>query len=265
VSTTLMAVIAWRRKTTLVVYTLAMAGFMYLIAAVYPSLRQVGVDFMQALPESIRSLMGGRELALTSVPGFLAVGYNHPLVLVLFSAFVISSATQAAAGEIDRRTVDLILSRPVTRFQVLGSHVLFALLGLAILSTAVWSGTAIGVRMGFLTPAPDLQSLTLISVNLFALFFAVAGYSFLFSSLTSETGRSNALAGSLTAVFFFMKFIGDLWDRASFLKTFSIFQYYDPAGVLLKADHFTRDLVVLFVIGAVTLAGAFVVFQERDV
>src|SRR5690606_18096466 len=62
---------------------------------------------------------------------------NHPLVFLAVLGWAISRASAAVAGEIERGTLDLTLSRPVRRStylaaQILTTMIVFVLLGLAI-------------------------------------------------------------------------------------------------------------------------------------
>ncbi|MBU4533486.1 MAG: ABC transporter permease subunit [Eubacteriales bacterium] len=252
-----------RRRNLILVYFLALSSFMYLIAATFPTVHQAGAEFMEALPPTIKNLVGDANLPFASLPGYLGLGLSHPLILVLFAAFIISSATQAVAGEIDRRTADLILSRPVSRTYVLASHLAVTLIGLFLLALATWLGVVLGAFLGLIEP--DLGRLALASLGLFALFFAVAGYAYAISALTSDTARSNGLAAGLTSLFFFMHFIGNLWDRAEFLLPFTIFTYYTPGVTLEGIASPAENLIILFTVGLVLLAASFTFLNRRDI
>ncbi|RJX18000.1 MAG: hypothetical protein C4575_11440 [Desulforudis sp.] len=259
----LVATVLRRRRNLIFIYFLALTLFMYLIAATFPTVNQAGAEFMEALPPSIKNLVGDANLPFASLPGYLGLGLSHPLILVLFSAFIISSATQAVAGEIDRRTADLILSRPISRAYVLASHLLVTLAGLFLLALATWLGVVLGVFLGHIEP--DLGRTALASLGLFALFFAVTGYSYAISALTSDAARSNGLAAGLTALFFFMHFIGNLWDRAEFLLPFTIFNYYTPGATLEGFVSPAENMVLLFTVGLILVAASFTFLDRRDI
>src|ERR1700678_3994671 len=71
--------------------------------------------------------------------------WNHPLIMLLISIWTIGRGSAAVAAEIDRGTMDLVLSRPVARSSYLASQVLFALTGLAILAAALFAGATIAI------------------------------------------------------------------------------------------------------------------------
>ncbi len=56
--------------------------------------------------------------------------WNHPLIVLLISIWAIGRGSAAVAAEIERGTMDLILSRPVSRSTYLASQVLVAMVGL---------------------------------------------------------------------------------------------------------------------------------------
>ena len=59
--------------------------------------------------------------------------WNHPFFLILVSIWSIVRGSAAVAAEVERGTMDLILSRPVSRSSYLASQVGVALAGLVVL------------------------------------------------------------------------------------------------------------------------------------
>ena len=84
--------------------------------------------------------------------------WNHPLIMLLISIWAIGRGSAAVAAEIERGTMDLILSRPVARWTYLASQVLVATVGLAILAAALLAGASVALRYNFLREPPIPRS-----------------------------------------------------------------------------------------------------------
>ena len=73
--------------------------------------------------------------------------WNHPLIMLMISIWAIGRGSAAVAAEIERGTMDLILSRTVARWIYLASQVLFATVGLVILAAALFGGASIAASL----------------------------------------------------------------------------------------------------------------------
>src|SRR5262245_36002361 len=65
------------------------------------SLRDVLDKVFEGEGEIVRTLIGGKVIALDNAMDMLTIGYVDPLVLVLFCVWAIGRAAGAVAGEID--------------------------------------------------------------------------------------------------------------------------------------------------------------------
>jgi len=82
---------------------------------------------------------------LLTYPGRIAVLYNEPMVVLLISIWAISRGSDVVSGEISRGTMEMVLSQPVSRLQVMFSQGVVGLLGVVVLCLAAWLGTSAGI------------------------------------------------------------------------------------------------------------------------
>ncbi len=173
----------------LAVYAAGAAVFQYLIVLVFRSLDTAALaPVIQILPRSVRALAGTGVAQLLSVPGFLAFIFVHPMMLVLYLAFIIGFASGGLAGEIERRTLAVVLVRPVTRAQVVAGLAVVLLLGTAVLMAVLWAGTAAWPALYGLGPV-NLRAFAWVAAAGLAVLWALAGVALLASAATSESGR----------------------------------------------------------------------------
>ena len=73
-----------------------------------------------------------RNLGIAEQPSSISLmiaSWNHPFILLLVSMWAIGRGSAAVAAEVERGTLDLILSRPVSRWAYLASQVIVAISG----------------------------------------------------------------------------------------------------------------------------------------
>ncbi len=79
--------------------------------------------------------------------------WNHPFFLILISIWAISRGSGAVAAEVERGTMDLLLSRPISRTTYLASQVVVAMMGLVFLDLCLTAGSSLAVRYNTLRDA----------------------------------------------------------------------------------------------------------------
>lgn len=249
-----------------------------------------------------QAVLGGADLRFERPMDFLAVGLLHPVVIILGSIWAVGRAGGAIAGELDRGTMELLLSQPVPRNRLILAHLIVDAMVIPAICLSFFAGTQAGiwavgpfeidyapVKQALSREAPPAVIATLnipsepermeISgrpqfpalANLAGLMFSLSGITLAFSAC----GRSrwkvigwSVLAGLLM---FIVNVLGQLWDAAAFLRPISVYYYYQPQKIMLR-DEWTAALagmqvpvvVVLFLIGAAGYAITLRVFTRRD-
>jgi ABC-2 type transport system permease protein len=213
-----------------------------------------------------------RNLGVMEEPSSVSLimaAWNHPFILILISAWSIARASGAVAAEVERGTLDLILSRPISRWAYLAAHVVVAIVGLAILGLALMAGAAIAVRYNVLRETPSAGILLRPAINLAALGLPIYGYTLLASAVDHVRRRPASVGSVLTLAGFIAWFIAvypvfhEMWWRP-WLERISIFKAYNPVELVTTGETLGSSLALLGGIGAAGIALAFVAFAVRD-
>ena len=193
--------------------------------------------------------------------------WNHPLIVLPVLAWAITRASAAVAGEIDRGTIDVTLSRPVSRSTYLASQVAFAVFGLLVMVSAIALGCCVGNQVYTLkTPFPATILLRP-AASLLALGLAAFGYTLPFSAFDVVKWRA-ALAGAVITLASLVALTVEPWYEGYFfhdwLERISVFQFYAPVTSALKGDPLGLNLTVLSGVFAAGLLISFYWFARRD-
>jgi len=253
-------------RLTLAFMGLALLGLGILIPSTFTSFGANGENIIEQMPRGVQAFLKtqGDLTPLMGAEGYMAVGYRHPIYIVVIAAFTITAAS-SLAREIEKGTVFLILARPLQRYNLVLAKGAGLLVGLVALLGTALAGTAIGVTITDLDQPVRLSRFLLISSNALLLFLAIGGYGFLLSALSREGSRAIGLATGLTLAFFFIDFIAALWEPLEFLGPVTIFHYYNPIAIVQQGAVPWNHILVLLGVAATGYAGAIAVFQRRDI
>jgi ABC-2 type transport system permease protein len=191
--------------------------------------------------------------------------WNHPVIVMTVLAWAVSRGSASVAGEIERGTIDVTLSRPVSRLAYLGSHVLFALLGLLALAAALVCGSLFGSAIYTLKAPPSLLTLLRPATMVVTLGLAVFGYTLPFSTMDVVRWRPTLASSALTlGGLLGMSLAPQYPDYRTVLDNLSVFQVYAPVTVALKGQPLAFNATVLLTVFAVGVAVSVAIFSQRD-
>lgn len=258
----------WFRRT--VWLWIAVGFFIFIIQMIECRIAQdnekirLMLDLLDKFPAFMKNAIGGDLLQYGNISGFIAIGYQHPLVLTAYMTFVISVSTGLLTGHVQNGTMELILSRSVTKNQVYLCVCLLTLAGMLGLVLVMFLGTVTGVNLCHLNEEVSLWPFFRASLVGGLLSGAAAGISL----LAAVSFRSRGSAVGIALVYFignyFIDMVAQWWPPAEFLWPVSIFYYVDPGKILLGTGWPIRDMCVLGLILVVTVAAGGIVWNRRD-
>ncbi len=254
-----------KQLVVLVSYSVVLFLFQYLIVWLFPSMGGLGgsmAEMIQELPPAFRSMMGGQHLLFASIVEFVSIGFVHPLPLLIFAAYPISLAISSVAGEISMRTGELLFTKPLRRYKVIGSYYFVMLLGSMVISIL----SILGVKVGLIAIDESIGTIYLIrlAINTIALIIAIGGMSFLVSSSIKHGSKAGSIAGGITAFMYVFNFLADLWDSIEPARVLMIFNYYRPADVLQGQEIWINHTLILFITGIVLTLISMFILEKRD-
>lgn len=246
----------WQReRTQLLLFCFSLFAFWFLVISLFPNFADMQLEqMMEALPSFLQSMFGGGETGLNELASWIVIGFNHPMVVVIYGAFVVMAGTAAIAGEVTSRTADHLFATPLRRSQIVWTNALFLLIGCLFLSLGVF----LGLFLGQLVVDVELTVLRVVRVCLNAsLMYAAAGaVSLAVSTLTTQAGRAAGLSSGILTAMFLVHYLADFWSVLAVLQPLSVFAYFDPEGILVRNESIGPDSAILLTASLVLVAAA---------
>lgn len=249
-------------------FGIGIAGFEALLAYIGPTVfaessgQLLQLEFVQTM---LKGLLGADIGDVLNPRTLSAFAWVHPIVLALLWAHEITFWTRMPAGEIDRGTIDVLLSFPVSRTRIYCCETLVWLVaGLAVILMGL-AGNLIGFQ--FLAPEfrSEMPKLLAVVSNAYCLYLAVGGVAALVSTLSDHRGRAVGVIFGIVLASFLLNFLAQFWTPAGHVSFLSFLDYYRPLLIFRDSSWPLKDMAILIAIGTAFWAAGLAVFVRRDI
>ncbi len=220
------------------------------------------ISFLNMLPPAFRTLLGIDFGSPQFISQLLAFGYTHPMMLISLMFLPLSIPARYIAGEIELRTFDVLLTKPIQREKIPITIFLFLFLILLFHTTAMFLGTVVGSI--FWDLSAGVLDYAMISLTGLFFFLSLGTLSIAYSSFQAERGKALAKTISIVVFLYFFDTIVKLSKTLEFLIPYSYFQLYQP-GKIVTGEHnpvLSIAISLIFIIGLLLIGIR--KFKKRD-
>jgi len=252
----LRSVIIWSLSVTAILF------FYFSFFSVFADQAALMNQMLERFPPQMRAAFGLDAMDLSTVLGF------YSFIFLFVQLCLAIQAGNYGFGlvsiEESELTADFLLSKPVSRRQVLTSKLLAALTSLTITNAVVWASSyaSIAVFRGDREYDPRTLLLLLLSVVIFQLFFLSVGLvvSVLVKRVRSVTPYSLGLGFGAYVLSAFSGILGEVK-----LELITPFKHLDPAGIVRDGAYDTPLVLLNATVTVVSLAAAYWLYLRRDI
>lgn len=249
------------KKWLFIILTLIDVLLVLLYVAMWPSIQAQSADLnklLESMPVSLLKAFNAYTDFNTGVESLL-ISKQFGMVLPILALILANSlAGSAIAGEIDRNTIHLYLSQPISRAKYYWSRYFTGVVLLIIFSAAsVLVAVPFAAMFNLDITVSHYYTFTLSTILFSWTIFAI-GYCA--SAFFSDGGKVTLITVGLFLVMYVFNVVSQLTDSLANLKYFSLMYYFGPAADLVP--YSVPVFVALILI--FSLAGFFL-FQKRDI
>ncbi len=253
--------LAWNR-VRLLVLLLVSVGWGILIPVIYTSFSDAFRQMVNsgAIPRNLMSFGSGDFFSL---PGALTLGLQHPLAIAFVAVFAIGTPVAAVAGERERGTLEVLLSKPISRRRHYIVVALAVVLLLAAIVAALLVGEVVGAVLLDVSDELEMAELPLVFANGLLLWSAFGAFSLAASVSFDRAGPALSLSLAYLLINYFFEILGSLWPDVQWTQEYSLIHHFNP-GQVLQGNADPLDFVILGLATLIPIIWALVVYPRRD-
>ena len=221
------------------------------------------LEYIDKLGPIIKAFVGGDALQFGNIAGLIAIGYQEPLVLLLYMLFAVGVPTALLVGEIQKGTMELILSRQTTKTQVYICAGLITVIGMFALVAVMFLGTVVSTNLFDFEQQVPLFKFFKLAIN-GGILASTAGGITLLAAACFRRGMAVSITVAYLVVNYFIMIITQWWPRMKWLDPFTIFNYVDGEKIFVEPGWPVGDMAVLISILVISTIAGGVIWSRRD-
>ena len=254
--TRLKSVIIWSLSLTI------LSSFFFAMFPIFADEAALMNEFLARYPQELRAAFGMDRMDLSTVMGFYAFTFMFVQLCLAIQAG--NYGFGLVSIEETELTADFLLSKPVSRTQVMTSKLLAALTSLTITNLVVWvtSFVAIAIFRGEREYETSTLLLLLASIVIFQLFFLSVG---LVISLLVKRVRSVTPYGlGLGFGAYVLSAFSGIWGDVT-LELITPFKHLDAPYIVQNGAYNTPLVLLNVAVTLVSLAVSYWLYTRRDI
>lgn len=242
----------------------AFAALYMVVTASVPierSLEMLNLEWVRSL---LAALLGSDVGSQFTPNGVTAFFFVHPLMWTLVVATLITVSTGVMAGEVDRGTMDLLASLPISRARQYGSHtVVLVALGIPFIAAILT-----GIRLGLvIKPQKEIEfwRLAIVGGHLYVVYVALSACCLAVSAMCNRRGVAAGICFVAIFYCFVINFLAELWEPAKRISWTSFLHYYRPLPIVRAGSWQVREIAILLSVAAAFWMGGLLAWTRRDI
>lgn len=248
------------RKSTLI-WAASLAGIIIVLLAMYPTFADNAAEIdklLQGYPQAFRDALG-LSLSLSSLNAY----YSFVLVYVLLAGGIqaMNLGLSLLSKETRAKTADFLLTKPVTRIQIITAKLLAALTSL-LATNAIYLATAI-IMASLVSTDYDAKVFWLMSLTLLFIQLVFMAAGMLISVFIRRIRSVVSISLGIVFAFFIISMLdSSVGDKSA--RYLSPFEYFDRTYIMENAGYETSYILLSTGIIVVAIALSYFVYQRQD-
>ena len=205
-------------------------------------------DLTKALENTnsgVRSLIGSAQFFSTPA-GFIHAEFFSLTMPIIFCILAIILGSSLLSREVESRTIELILSRPISRSKMIFQYFISMFIVILMLGLSVIIGLSIG-RYSVSSFKLDLFISSLATLNLVLIALTYGSIAQLLSVIKPNRGFAGGLTGAYFILGYIISTFGNQISWLSKIRPLSIFHYYDSMSILQHNISYFNFLILTII------------------
>jgi ABC-2 type transport system permease protein len=253
------------RLKSVIYWSIALIAIILIFLSIFPAFSTQAAllnETMSKFPPALLAAFGLNQVDMATILGFFSFIFLFTQLCIAIQAG--NYGFGLVSVEETELTADFLVSKPVSRAQILNSKLLAAITSLVITDAVVWVSTVIGLMLFNGGQKYDTRTVVLLSLSLlvFQLFFLSLGLviSLLVKRVRSVTPYSLGLGFGMYVLAAFSGLEG-----VSVLETITAFKHFDPNYIIQHVAYNTPLVLLDVAVIIVALVVSYWLYLRRDI
>jgi len=253
------------RLKSVLTWSLSLAAMILIFYSIFPTFAEQAASINKAMsnfPPALLAAFGMGQVDLSTILGFFSFIFLFAQVCLAIQAG--NYGFGLVSIEETELTADFLLSKPVSRAQVMNSKLLAAFTSLTITNLVVWASTFLSIHLFKDSRTYDTPTLLLLlaSIVIFQLFFLSVGLviSLLVRRVRSVTPYSLSLGFGMYILAAFSGLEG-----ISNLELITAFKHFDPNYIIQHRAYDTPLVLLNVAVTIISLVASYWLYLRRDI
>lgn len=254
----------WKSFT---VYSISMIAFMEMYISLFPAISKQALQFDKMLksfpPELFQAMnMDPSALSFSTLESYLSTEYMSFLWPIMAIIFAISIANYISVNEVDKGTIETLVSLPVSRTRIFIERYFT---GLAILCIFCFISIFVAIPLAeFHNVKYTLDNYLTTTGGCLLLVSVVYSLATLSSVIFSEKSKATTVSGGILVFMYVLNVLSNLQDSLDNLKYVSFFHYFSGSDLLSKNVYPEYAVLVLGGVAIILFLAGLFWFNRRD-
>jgi len=247
-----------------IIFTLLFSCMAAMYSSFYPMFKDLLADMAED-PEFANFLVGfsGESGDFVSYVGFLNLELYSIFFVLILGIIVAFIAATIISKEIESKTIDLLMSNPVSRMQIIIERFI-GLIPMILFINFITMFVVYGVTFAI---GENIDFFNLFIAHLYAVpyFLAVIGIALLISTIIDEKMKSSIFMIAILVGMFFLEYISHFTSDYKNIGFLSLTHFYKPYNALKSGNVDANGVIVLLSVTIVSIVISIIYFDRKDI
>ncbi|SKC36526.1 ABC transporter permease subunit [Maledivibacter halophilus] len=251
-------------KKSTIFWSISLIVVIAVFFSLFPSFSR-DIDQMKRLlegfPEAIRMGMGISLESFNNVLGY----YSFPFTFILFLGGIQAMylGISIVSKEVSERTSDFLLTKPITRVQILTSKILAIITSLTITNMVYIVGTSIII---YIVKNDDysFKILFMISITLLFIQLIFMSLGIVISVILPKIKSVLSISLSTVFIFYFISFLSSRADD-DMIRYITPFKYFDPSYIIENSAYESIFIVITLLLISAFITASYIIYIKKDI
>lgn len=250
-------------RKSILIWSLSMAALAVMYILIYNNLGkdiEAFQNILKSLPEIVRKSLNMYVEGISNLVGFYSMIYVYVVLCGAIQAM--NLGVSILSKEIRDKTADFLLTKPVSRKNVMTAKILSAVTSLMITNIIYLSIvmlSTLSVKSDF-----DMVKLLMISVTILFVQLMFLAMGIIASVIIGKIKSVVSISLSTVFVFFIINMFGSVIGEDK-VRYITPFKYFDPQYIIKNSSYESQFIVVGLLFVIVSIFASYFVYLKKDI